>query len=133
KMKDYYGTNLKNITVIHESSQNLEKYFCNSDIFISTWEKDPYLEIAMPIKIFEALGYGLPVLITEGSEAARFVSGNSIGWVIKDTPEMRNMLLFLKNNRHEIAVKRNNAIRIRLQHTWTERARQIIASLTSSR
>ena len=133
RMKEYYGDQYTNIEIIHESNQGLAKYYNKADLFISTWGKDPYMEIAMPIKIFESLGYGLPILITEGSEAAKFISDNDIGWVIKDTSVLREMLIYLKNNRNEISMKRSTVNKTRSQHTWIERAKQIISTLAPSK
>lgn len=133
KMKAYYGNKCKNIKIVHENNQGIKKYYCNSDLFISAWGKDPYLEIAMPIKIFEALGYGVPVIITEGSEASRFVSDNNIGWTISNTTSLTDILIHLKNHKNEIDEKIEIVKQVRLHNTWVERAKQITRTLSQSK
>ena len=49
-----------------------------SDVFIQTSRTE-----AMPMGILEALSYGLPTLVTEGTTLGSFINGYNAGWVAK--------------------------------------------------
>ena len=128
-LSGYYAGNLRNIDVVHASGDSLQRYYCDADLFIAAWTHDPYMEIAMPIKIFESLGYGIPVIITAGSEAAEFIKSNDAGWVIDNLADLPDLLKRLQDNRGEIARRRDAVMQLRTRHTWQDRARQIITTL----
>lgn len=55
-----------------------EKVLLESDVFIQTSRAE-----GMPMGILEALGYGLPCLITEGTTLGDYVKEYNAGWVAK--------------------------------------------------
>lgn len=57
-----------------------ERVLLNSDIFIQTSRFE-----GMPLGILEALSYGLPVLITEGTTLGDYVIKYEAGWVAENT------------------------------------------------
>lgn len=65
------------IVAIHPAVFGEEKkeVLLNSDIFIQTSRFE-----GMPMGILEALSYGLPCLVTEGTTLGNFVSQNKAGW-----------------------------------------------------
>ncbi|MBP3381925.1 MAG: glycosyltransferase family 4 protein [Clostridia bacterium] len=52
-----------------------EKALLDADVFIQTSRTE-----GMPMGILEALSYGLPCLVTEGTTLGEFVSENNAGW-----------------------------------------------------
>ena len=128
-LSGYYGSDPRNIDVVHASGEQLQQYYSAADVFIAAWNQDPYMDIAMPIKIFESLGHGVPVIISAGSEAADFIRSTGTGWVIDNLQELPFLLQRLQANREEIDRYRQAAIETRSRHTWQERAKQIITTL----
>ena len=129
--RSYYGPlDETHVSIVHVAGSELEPYYAAADLFCLFWWH-PYLEITMPVKVFEALGYGLPLVVRAGSEAARFVATQDVGWVVSDEAELRHLLQHLRANRQEIAEKRRRVEAIRLQHTWQVRARQVADTLLS--
>jgi glycosyltransferase involved in cell wall biosynthesis len=57
------------------SGEEKEKALLDADVFIQTSRSE-----GMPMGILEALGYGLPCLVTEGTTLADFVNEKDIGW-----------------------------------------------------
>ena len=57
------------------SGEEKERVLLDSDIFVQTSRFE-----GMPMGILEALGYGLPCLITEGTTLAEMVNENGCGW-----------------------------------------------------
>lgn len=60
----------------HEvSGKEKEKILLETDVFIQTSRFE-----GMPMGILEALSYGLPCLVTEGTTLSEFINNNNCGW-----------------------------------------------------
>ncbi len=59
-----------------------EDILLDTDIFIQTSRTE-----GMPMGILEALSYGIPCLITEGTRLGEFVRNNNAGWVCETNAE----------------------------------------------
>lgn len=57
------------------TGEEKEKILLDADVFIQTSRSE-----GMPMGILEALSYGLPCLVTEGTTLAEFVSAHNAGW-----------------------------------------------------
>lgn len=70
--------NIGDIVSLHHEISGSEKknVLLNSDIFIQTSRFE-----GMPMGILEAMSYGLPVLITEGTNLGSYVKQYDAGWV----------------------------------------------------
>jgi len=127
---DYY--NLPNSTKLEfKTGEDLSPLYCQADIALCYIVPDEYWKIALPLKLFEAIGYGLPVLSYGDSAVSDFVRENDIGWVVHE--DDKNIFEYLINNRDEIEKKRENVIAIRPEHTWKKRAEQAIEALKRKR
>ncbi len=128
----YYdiSAGIEQITVIHKAANELDSYYSAADVFVIAWKDEAYLQFAMPIKLFEAIGYGLPIIIQQGSEAASLVQKNDIGWVINSSTELAELLGYLEQNREQIDSKRENVLNLREQHSWETRIMEIIYQLS---
>lgn len=128
----YYAIGDKaNITIVHTQGDGLAELYAQADLFFLLWAPDPYLDFAVPVKLLESMGYGVPVVTTSGTEAAQFVAANDVGWVVSGDDELKQLLHRLQNNPAELAKKRQQVIRAREKHTWQERARTAAKMLTS--
>ena len=132
--KLYYEKFLSgNIKVVHESGKNLEKYYKNAMICVALFELDEYMNMAMPIKIFEYLGHLTPIISTKGTAAGDFVEKEDIGWNIKyNQKEIVDLLNYLNENRLDIVKKHKNMIEVIGNHTWDNRALKVQGDLTHS-
>ena len=83
----------------------------------------------MPVKIFEALGHGLPLITAAGTEPARFVQKVDAGWWPDNNEAFCRLLMRLRDNRQEITEMQRQVEAIRGQHTWQARARQVANTL----
>lgn len=76
------------LTVAHVSGDAaLAPFYEACDVALYPGRKDFYMDFCMPVKLFEYLSRGLPVVCTDCYETARFVSGHGFGVVAKGTPE----------------------------------------------
>jgi glycosyltransferase involved in cell wall biosynthesis len=114
------------LKVIHESSDNLQRYYKESGFGIVPIRKDKYNDFSFPIKLFEYISYGLPVIVTDCNEMASFVKKYNIGLVVKDDKDslasaVRKMLC----SREKYLIYKEN-LRICLnENSWISRARKV--------
>jgi glycosyltransferase involved in cell wall biosynthesis len=114
------------------SGSALQSYYEEADIFIMIRSSHEYLDFAMPIKVFETLGYGVPILTLDGTEAAQFIKQEGIGWVVRSVEEASRLLDFLRNHPEDVDLMKQHVCEARLRHTWEERARQVVQTLTKN-
>ena len=70
--------------VVHASGDALKKYYNQADVSIIPIKKSRYSNVAMSVKTFEYIGYGLPIIATNLTEMGEFVRKNKIGIVCED-------------------------------------------------
>ena len=126
----YRNINSQKMNVIHKSGTELEPYWKKADIFVILREKARYLKNAMPFKVSEAIGYALPIIISNGSAAARIVEDNDFGWSIEPTQDsFHNVLNTIIDNPTVLSAKANMMLEQRVHFTWEAMARSVVATL----
>ena len=119
-----------NIKVVHESGNDLEKYYQKADGGVLFFEPGGYWKIAMPVKLFEYLSHGLPVLATKDSMVGNFVASNKVGWDIEYTEKSFVYLLeTLYYNRICLSQVREDVARVAAENTWDARVMSIYEDL----
>lgn len=119
--------------IVHANGAGLEPYYATSALGCLFMAPIGYREFAAPMKLYEYLGHGRPIVATEGSLAADFVTASGIGWALPYTAEaLRELLETLRRDPqayHDVAA---TARRVRESHTWEARASQAVAALTGT-
>lgn len=135
KVKSGYEKLLtNNVTIIHESGQALEKYYNEAHIGIAYFQPSDYMNMAMPVKIFEYIGHTLPILGTQNTAFGDFIKDNQIGWSVKyDATEVKKLMVYLNDNFEEIVRKHHNVVNILKANTWEQRAIKVKNQLTLCR
>ncbi|MBR4282977.1 MAG: glycosyltransferase, partial [Clostridia bacterium] len=119
------------IEIVHKSGKDLIPHYLEADISPYCLNKCDYLDLAMPIKVFETISYGTPLLVADIHSIGELVKNENIGWNTKNTAEgIADTLKFLRDNPNEIAEKTANTISIVSNHTWLARAKQAAEQLT---
>ena len=127
KLNEFMG---ENIHIIHEQGIGLEKYYKNADIACLFIKPDIYIEMAMPVKLFEYLGHGLPMISVSNVAAADFIESIDAGWTLPHSRELlRSLLQELIDNPATIAEKRVNIKKALKDNTWEARAEQVVQYL----
>lgn len=131
-LKDTYAPYMcDRIEIVHKSGKDLIPHYLEADISPYCLNKCDYLDLAMPIKVFETISYGTPLLVADIHSIGELVKNENIGWNTKNTAEdIANTLKFLRDNPNEIAEKTANTISIVPNHTWLARAKQAAEELT---
>lgn len=119
------------IRVVHARGDELVPLFQASNIGALFVEPDAYWGFAVPVKQFEYLGAGKPILAARGSLTGTFVDDNAVGWSVDYNPSAVAALLErLASNPAEIAARRERVLQARHKHTWVHRAEQVAQELT---
>lgn len=112
------------IQIVHASGEALQQYYEQASVGVLAVEPDEYRGFAAPVKLFEYLGNGKPVLVTKGTYAAEIVEQLQGGWVVPyDAAAIAKTLEALDSD--EIARTRTNVLAATEQITWTGRAHTI--------
>lgn len=119
------------IQVVHKTSDQLQQYYEEADVFCCCLEANDYTCLAMPIKVFESISYGVPVMMTQGIAAGQLISKEDCGWVVENKASaFKELLLYLRDNPEDVWVKTKNTLAIAQKHTWECRAQQVADDLT---
>jgi glycosyltransferase involved in cell wall biosynthesis len=127
---EYEGLIEDRVEVVHRSGAELEELYARTDFGSLFLEPITYREFAAPLKMFEYLGHGKPIISAEGSLASEFVQQHGIGWVIPyQAAALSELLDRLAQNPDEVAAVRARVADARQKHTWPARARQVADDL----
>ena len=119
-----------NIHVIHKKGKEMKEWLKKADIAMVYYERNPYRDLAMPVKLFEYIGCGKPIITTSGTAAGRYVADNGIGWAIDyEREDFKGLLVSLKEDTDKIGVKTDSVIAIIPENTWAARARTVVENL----
>ena len=135
KMKDHYAPYLcERIQIVHESGEQLIRRYVEADVSAYCLQKSEYLDFAMPIKVFEAISYGTPLLVADIHSISQFVQEQDIGWNTENTTEsVAEMLQYLVSHPEEVAQKTANVIDAVPRNTWPARAKTAAETLEGIR
>lgn len=114
------------IHVVHESGEGLEPLYRDADVCSIVVDPDDYWDFAAPVKLYEYIAQGKPIIASSGTHVARVVADLGIGWVVEaNRDSVRSVLEFLRDHPEEVASKRQRCESIRGEHTWLARARHV--------
>ncbi len=111
---------------VDAAPQQIQKTYQKAHAALVYFADTDYRKIAMPLKLFEAIGCGLPIISRGDTAVSDFVKKENIGWIAG--PD--NIFDRLSHRPDLISAKRKTVLAIRRKHTWRERVRQIAKDLT---
>jgi glycosyltransferase involved in cell wall biosynthesis len=122
-----------NVRIVHRSGAQLQELIANADLGVICVDPHAYWTFAAPVKLYEYLGAGKPVLASQGTLAADFVEREGIGWGVPyKASAIAQLLDTLASDRMALERKRARVQAIRETHTWQARARTVVADLVST-
>jgi hypothetical protein len=124
----------RNVSVVHAHGEGLNPCYHRADLALAVRNDNDYLAFCMPVKIFEALSFGVPLIVSAGLRVvAELVEREQLGWVVSSPAEFRNLLGRLAENPGELQNARRRILRARERHTWEARAREVVEVLRAVR
>ena len=101
-----------------------EQRLLDADVFIQTSRHE-----GMPMGILEAMSYGIPCIVTEGTSLSDFISNNNAGWACQNNSESISELIYRSVNEpmSQLAEKSINAINAVNEHySWHKIAKETV-------
>ena len=134
----YYEEQYQNeswLQVHHVNSETgLDSLYDEADFCLLPFEKNTYMDFAMPTKLMEYVSHCKPVLSTNCNEVERFILDRDIGWITNDNVDsFSNMLLTVVMNRHDIVAKKKNTIQAVQKNLWEKRANKVMHTLLNNK
>lgn len=123
-----------NTRVVHESGSQLRDTMARAHLATVCVEPNLYRSFAAPVKLFDGVGMGLPVVASKGTHAAGLVEDFGLGWTVDcDVDAIRTLFAHLATHRSEVTAARSRVLAGREEQTWEARARQVIRDLKGVR
>ncbi|MFP7696340.1 glycosyltransferase [Trueperella sp. LYQ143] len=120
-----------NITLIHASGPERDALYATADICYVPMEPHSYGAFAAPLKLYEYIGRGKPIIAVDNTVTANVVTHNGIGWTTENSAAALSELIhYLLAHPDDVQEKREQCRRIRNEHTWERRAQYVAEILT---
>ncbi len=120
KMIDDYGLNDIVRILGSVNGEEKEKVLLNTDIFVLTSRFEGH-----PMGLIEALSYGIPCLVSNGSNMREEVEKYDCGWTADNTVEsISKALKKILVEKTKISIKSNNTNNIAREYVWTNIAKR---------
>lgn len=116
------GKGVSDILKIKDGVFGVEKQqaLLSADVFIMSSRFEGH-----PMALIEALSYGLPVAVTEGSNMRKEIFDSNAGWVCDTTVDgVVSMLKTIIAEREEFMVKGYNAHNLAMKYDWNNLAKR---------
>lgn len=121
------------VEVVHLDGLALAGAYAAADLAALFVAPVDYWSFAAPVKLYEALGHGVPVLATEGTLSGRFVADEGVGWTLPYSSDaLAGLLRRLREERDDLRRVAERVRVVRHEHTWTARARQVADDLSGA-
>ena len=119
--------------VYHFTGKDLEQVYRRSAIAVIPRPKNLYNDLAMPVKLFEYLSYGLPIVATNCTEMANFISCNEVGLIAEDNAHSLagRILQLVEDKSLYDQLRRNTRLTLENGNLWTDRARFVAEQLAA--
>jgi glycosyltransferase involved in cell wall biosynthesis len=119
------------VKIVHLTGAKVQQLYKRCDVAMVYLKPFSYLEFAMPVKVFEALGHGKPIITMYGTVVADLIQDEGWGWSISPEPKSLTELLGrLIEMPEEITKKTDLALEFRHHHSWPKRAEKVAETLT---
>lgn len=122
------------VRVVHAGSEELQELYDGASACLLLVAPDGYRRFAVPLKLFEYLGYGKPTLASQGTLAGDLVEEMGSGFTVANAHEdIAALLRRLAEDPSLLQRAAERARAARLENTWAMRARTVAEVLTGHR
>ena len=131
--KDYEPLTGNNIKVVHANGKKeLEPYFAAANVAVLAMAPHEYRDFAAPLKLFEYIGNGKPIIATEGTFVGDVVTRDELGWTVQaSVDEFAALLEQLTQHPERVDAARDRVMAARDQHTWAARVEELVTALAA--
>ena len=126
--------NLGLVEVRHAFGEELYSLYENMDIAIIPREKNVYNDFAVPVKLFEYLSFGLPVVATDNDAVANIINAGLYGLIVKSNPkDLSDGIIKMGNRELRVNIKENILKDVPKKHLWIHRAEKVVNELSKAK
>lgn len=119
------------VDVVHASSEQLPPLYAAADLFAILFAPSPYMQFAVPMKFYEAVGFGLPLLASADTWVGNEVERRTLGFAVQPTADaVEHQLRHLLHNPEVVAACRTAVARYAADNTWEARCTTVAKALT---
>ncbi len=120
------------LDIHHAHGESLVPIYKEASFGIVTLKRGTYNDFAVPVKLFEYLSYGLPVLATDCTALQKIVIQDNIGLIVKDNSNsIYEGLQKMLDEENRKILKQNSIKALKEKHLWLNRALDIQNELLS--
>lgn len=121
------------VTVHHVSGDDLNDLYERADSGIIPLLPTQYNDFAVPVKLFEYISYGLPIITTNLDEVGSFVKSYDCGLVCENDPEeLDRAIERLSTDKGLYQQKKTNAIQALRENRWIDRVETVVSDLVGT-
>ncbi len=131
RVRDVYAIDAApNIHVVHRKSHELDDLYAQANICLIMVDPTEYWEFAVPVKTFEYVGAGKPIMASEGTYIADFIEREGLGWKVPyDDLQIEHFLRELEKEPERVKTKLRQVLTLRERHSWLARAQHVAGCL----
>lgn len=120
------------VHIVHEHGDGLIALYRHCDASCVAFAAHPYRDFMMPVKLFESIGMGRPILGADHDMAGKYVAQHEIGWA-PPIDELGQMIDHLARHPGEVRVARERVVAAQPRHTWEARCEFVLDTLVRGR
>lgn len=120
------------LKIVHTFNRNeIEAYYGQATYAMIPFRRVAYMDLAVPIKLFEYIGYGIPVISTDCEEISRILSFFNCGILSDDSIEgMAKVVESTLSDQELYKRLKGNTVKASKENKWLDRAARVVADLT---
>ncbi|EPC4929513.1 glycosyltransferase [Vibrio cholerae] len=128
---DYMSDNVEIVSLCGEELFDLYKKCDCVSLYL---EPSEYRTFAVPVKLFEYISYGKPIITTQGTWAGKFVINEKVGWSVPYSErELCDFLNDLYEKRSKISIFSNFIAQKATSFSWENRCKEVDDLLRSNK
>lgn len=117
------------------SGDDLKEIYKNSDFAIIPFRRDIYMDFAVPVKLYEYMSFGMPIISTNCIETKKVIEKYDIGLVCNDNPDsLKDSIQFFHDHYAEYITRyKENIKKAVSENLWISRVDFIEKSLKENK
>lgn len=122
-IKDYSSEN-KNVIFTGAYNYNeINRLYGNIDLVYSVYDTNKKnVKVALPNRLYEAIVFEKPLIVSKNTELANFVKSNGIGYAVSDTKkeDLEELILDISKSNNQLLEKSRNCKKIKQEYFYEE-------------
>jgi glycosyltransferase involved in cell wall biosynthesis len=116
------------LTFERRTFEELPEVMCSATVLVIARRRNSYNDLAMPVKQFDYMSFGRPLVVTDCQDTATLIKELQSGVVVQDTPDAlaQGIIKLLQNPNLAIRLGQNGYQAIQAAHSWPHRAARLL-------